>query len=57
MIHFQKNTGSRFAAEDARAEKESEFHTAVEERADLAEQIDEEEAELKFKLFTQACDY
>ena len=47
MIHFQKNTGSRFAAEDARAEKESEFHTAVEERADLAEQIDEEEAEMQ----------
>lgn len=46
VIHFQKNTGTRFAAEDARAEKGSEFATGVEERADLTAELDQEEAEM-----------
>jgi DNA replication licensing factor MCM4 len=43
VIHYQKNTRSRFAAEDARQSRDSEFHTSVEERATLEDQIAQEE--------------
>jgi DNA replication licensing factor MCM4 len=47
VIHFKKNTGSRFSAEDARASKDSEFHTQVEEGANLDSQVDKEEEEMR----------
>ena len=47
VIHYQKNTGTRFASEDARQAKDSEFHTAVEERAELDGQIEREEREMR----------
>ena len=39
VIHFKKNTGSRFSVEDARQPKTSEYHTAVEEGATLDSQV------------------
>ena len=47
VIHYQKNTDSRFAAENARAEKGSEFATQVEERADLTAELEKEEREME----------